>query len=77
MTDITNCVAIIQFDETPVDPCATCARRGASNQHGENEKSKPRKKRPTWTLPPAFWNGTRYVCEHHIELQPSSQTTTN
>jgi hypothetical protein len=69
MTGITNCVAIIQFDKTPVDPCATCARRGASNPHVENEKAKPHKKRTTWTLPPAFWNGTRYVCDKHMEIK--------
>ena len=65
---IIRCVALVQFDGAPVEPCATCARRSESNQHGKNAEEKPRKRTP-WTIPPAFWNGTRYVCEHHMEIQ--------
>ena len=70
--DIARCVALVQFDGVPVEPCATCARRSESHPHGKNAEEKPLKKRTPWTIPPAFWNGTRYVCEHHMEIQHAS-----
>ena len=58
---IIRCVAMKQ-DGKPISPCSTCARfvHALPYQH---------KKSPLWTMPPAFWNGERYVCEHHMEIK--------
>ena len=66
---IIRCVALVQFDGAPVEPCATCARRSESHPHGKNAEEKPLKKRTPWTIPPAFWNGTSYVCDKHMEIK--------
>ncbi len=53
-----------------IHPCATCALNIDNIQTGTRVSN--------WiNITPAFWNGTRYVCEHHVELKPSSQTITN
>ena len=58
---IIRCVALVQFDGAPVEPCATCARSFHVKPCGIGT--------PWMTIPPAFWNGERYVCEHHIEVK--------
>lgn len=58
--DISRCTALKKQD-APIDPCATCARY--LNLYPHAYLSTP------WTIPPATWNGTRYVCEHHIEAK--------
>ena len=60
--DITRCAALKQ-DGKSIAPCTTCARHVQAQPCGD---------RTPWTLPPAFWNGTRYVCEHHMEIQHAS-----
>lgn len=49
----------------PIHPCATCAL------NIDNIKSGTRVSK--WiNIPPAFWNGEKYVCEHHMEIQHAS-----
>ena len=67
--DMARCVALVQFDGAPVEPCATCARRSEAHPHGKNAEEKPLKKRTPWTIPPAFWNGERYVCDKYMEIK--------
>ena len=57
---IIRCVAMKQ-DGKPIEPCSTCARSFHVKPRGIGA--------PWMTIPPAFWNGTRYVCEHHMEIQ--------
>ena len=57
--DITRCAALKQ-DGKPIAPCTTCARHVQAQPCGRGTP---------WTIPPAFWNGTRYVCEHHMEIK--------
>ena len=57
--DITRCTTPKQ-DGNPIAPCATCARHVQAQPCGNSTP---------WTLPSAFWNGERYVCEHHIEAK--------
>lgn len=54
-----RCIAMKQ-DGKPIAPCTTCAR---------NVQAQPCGDRTPWTIPPAFWNGERYVCEHHMEIK--------
>lgn len=58
--DIARCTALKQ-DGKPIAPCTTCARHVQATPAGPWP--------PVWTLPPAFWNGTRYVCENHMEMK--------
>ena len=58
--DITRCAALKQ-DGKPIEPCATCARHVRAKLRDISTA--------WWTIPPAFWNGTSYVCEHHMEIK--------
>ena len=53
--------AALQQDGKPISPCSTCARHVRAKLRDISTA--------WWTVPPAFWNGTRYVCEHHMEIQ--------
>ena len=58
--DLDRCTALGK-DGKPIAPCTTCARC---------VRERPSSMDYPWiTIPPAFWNGERYVCEHHMEIK--------
>ena len=57
---IIRCVAMKQ-DGKPISPCTTCARHAPAQPCGRCM--------PWMTIPPAFWNGERYVCDKHMEVK--------
>ena len=54
-----RCIALKQ-DGKPTAPCTTCARHVQAQPCGRGTP---------WTIPPAFWNGERYVCDKHMEIK--------
>ena len=65
-TSITVCNPLREYknDNKPIQLCSTC---DLNIQH-HRQPFDPRVAR--WiTVTPAFWNGERYVCEHHMEIQ--------
>ena len=60
--DVVRCNAVLDDDLNPVTPCCTCARFVMRYPYSASKTQ--------WLRPvPAFWNGERYVCEHHMEIK--------
>ena len=58
---IIRCVAMKQ-DGKPISPCSTCARFVMRYPYSASKTQ--------WLRPvPAFHNGTRYVCDKHMEIK--------
>ena len=56
-----RCIAMKQ-DGKPIAPCATCAHHVRAKKLRDISTA-------WWTVPPAFWNGERYVCDKYMEIK--------
>ena len=60
--DVVRCNAVLDDDLNPVIPCCTCARFVMRYPYSASKTQ--------WLRPvPAFHNGTRYVCDKHMEIK--------
>lgn len=60
--DVARCNAVLDDRLNPITPCGTCARWVMRYPYSAGKTQ--------WLRPvPAFHNGTRYVCDKHMELR--------